>query len=310
MSVARGLRGYIAEIRPIPMALNLSVAVFGACAAAGPFVNWSRMTLVFVNAFLFLYTAHLNDTMFDVIKGEYEEGRVLHAVRLDDTAYLPRLGFGLEVPNAPILPRNHYLCGIIVCSVLGTAITWWIQGLVGWLYFPLAMTGLVLALTYSAGLDKVPALGDMMWELGVIAAMFCGYYSQRGMLDAPAIQIALVLFIALFGIKALDGYYDVPTDAKIHKTTLPVYLYGKGVGLETIRDLAYCCVYTAFLILFRQLPPPFYSGLIVGGIIIVFSHLYYRGRDMKERLGLTIAGIGILVYVIHSILVITGLIAL
>ena len=303
----RVLRGLMAEVRPIPMALNLAVTVFGASLAAGPLINWWLMALVFLNAFLFLYTAHLNDTMFDVIKGEYEEGRVLHAVRTNDTAYLPRLGFGLEVPKAPLLPRNHYLCGIVLCSVFGTLIAWWLSRFVGWLYLPLALIGLTLALTYSAGLDRIPALGDTMWELGVIAALFCGYYSQIGILDPIIMQTGLVLFIALLGVKTLDGWYDVPTDTKIDKMTLPVYLRKRGVGLESIRDLSYVFVYAAFVILLTQLPLPFYPGLIAGGLIIVFSHLQYRKRDMEVRLGLTVAGIGILLFVVASILVMTGL---
>lgn len=301
------VRGFVAEVRPIPMALNLAVTVFGASLAVGPFINWWLMALVFVNAFLFLYTAHLNDTMFDVIKGEYEKGRVLHAVRTNNTAYLPRLGFGLEVPKAPLLPRNDYLCGMVLCSVLGTFIAWWLSSLVGWLYLLLALLGLALALTYSAGLDKVPALGDTMWELGVIAALWCGYYSQKGGLDPIVMQTGVVLFIALLGVKTLDGWYDIPTDTKIDKMTLPVYLHRKGVGLETIRHLAYLLVYVAFVILFSQLPPPFYPGLMAGGLIIVSSHLYYRKKDMEVRLGLTVGGIGILVFVVTSILVMTGI---
>ncbi|MFQ6076363.1 MAG: hypothetical protein ACE5Z5_09570, partial [Candidatus Bathyarchaeia archaeon] len=250
MELGKDIRGFLAEIRPIPMALNLGVVVFGASLGAGPMMNWLLTAMVFVNAFLFLYTAHLNDTMFDVMKGEYERGRVLHAVRTNDTAYLPRLGFGLEVPEAPLLPRNHYLGGIILCSVLGMLIAWWISRLVGWQYLPLALIGLGLALTYSAGLDKVPALGDTMWELGVIAALMCGYYSQRGSLDTFIFQTAMVLFIALLGVKTLDGYYDVPVDTKIDKITLPVYLHKRGLALEIIRDLAYIFVYTAFVILF------------------------------------------------------------
>lgn len=291
------------------MSLMLATTVFGASLAAGSMVNWGLLTIVLMNAFLYLYTAHLNDTMFDVIKGEYERGRKLHAVRLNNTAYLPRLGFGLEVPNAPLLPRNHYLAGIILCSVLGTLIAWWLSGLVGGLYLPLALTGLFLALTYSAGLDKVPALGDTMWEIGVIAALFCGYYSMKSVIDVAIVQTAVVLFIALTGVKVLDSYYDVPTDAKISKMTLPVFLHTKlGVSLESTRDLGYALVYVTLVILFSQLPPPFYPGLIAGGALIVFSHLHYRGRDLTARKGIVVGGIGLLTFIFWAIFVTTGLI--
>ena len=293
----------------MPMALNLGMTIFGASIAAGPTLNWGLMLVVLINAFLFLYTAHLNDTMWDVIKGEYEEERTLHAVRLNDTAYLPRLGFGLEVPGAPLLPRNHYLGGILLCSVLGTLIAWWLAGVVGWLYLPLALTGLALALTYSAGLDKIPAAGDTMWELGVIAALFCGFYSQTGILEPTIKQVAMVLFVALLGIKTLDGWYDVPTDTKIGKITLPVFLNSKlGVPLEPVRDLAYVLLYVTVAILLAQMPPPFYPGLVGGGALVAFSHLYYRGRDMEARRGIVFGAIGILILTSWNILVATGVV--
>jgi len=309
MELGSVLRGFVAEVRPLPMALMLGTTVFGACLAAGPMVNWGLLMMVLVNAFLFLYCAHLNDTMFDIIKGEYEKERKLHAVRLNDTAYLPRLGFGLEVPRAPLLPRAYYLGGVIMCSVLGTVLAWWLSTLVGWQYLPLALIGLGLALTYSAGLDKVPALGDTMWEIGVIAALFCGYYSMKSVIDMAIVQTAVVLFIALTGLKVLDSYYDVPTDAKISKMTLPVFLHTKlGVSLESTRDLGYTLVYVTLAILFSQLPPPFYLGLVAGAALIVFSHLYYRGRDMEARMGIVVGGIGLLIFIFWAIFVTTGLV--
>jgi len=305
-SLGNTVRGFVAEIRPIPMTLCLITVVFGSVLAAGPMVNWNLLSLVFLNAFLYLYTAHLNDTMFDIIKGEYERGRELHAVRVDNAAYLPRLGFGLEVPNAPLLPRNYYLTGILTCSILGTLMGVWISEIVGWFYLPLALIGLTLALTYSAGLDKVPALGDTMWETGVIAALFCGYYAMKGTIDFPIMQIAVGLFIALAGVKVLDGWYDVVTDSKISKMTLPVFLHSKGVGLEPIRDLGYGLVYLTMILLLAQLPPPFYPGIIGGSLIVVFSHLYYRGRDMEKRLGLTVGGFGLLTFIFWAIFTILG----
>jgi 4-hydroxybenzoate polyprenyltransferase len=289
------------------MALMLATTIFGAGLAAGPLINWWLMGMVLVNAFLYLYVAHLNDTMFDVIKGEYEKDRKLHAVRLNDTAYLPRLGFGLEVPGAPILPRNHYLGGILVCSVLGTLIAWWLSTVVGWLYLPLALTGLALALTYSAGLDKVPALGDTMWEIGVIAALFCGYYAMRGVLDAVIIQTAAVLLVALVSVKAIDSWYDTITDDRIDKVTLTVFLYRRGLSLRTIRDIAYVPLYVALVILFTQLQPLFYLGLVVGTILIVFSHVYYRNTDMEKRMGIVIGGIGVLAFIFWAIFAMTGI---
>jgi len=101
------LKGWLAEIRIVPMSLVLATVCLGAHLGAPFAVSWPVLWLVVLNAFLFLYTAHLNDTYWDIRKGEYEKDRVLHAVRLNDEAYLPRWGFGPEIPGAPLLhPRS------------------------------------------------------------------------------------------------------------------------------------------------------------------------------------------------------------
>ncbi|MBO3754979.1 MAG: hypothetical protein FGF53_08935, partial [Candidatus Brockarchaeota archaeon] len=180
MSVAKG---FLAELRILPMSLMLLTCLLGGFFATGPLLNWNIMGLVLLNAFCFLYTAHLNDTYWDIRKGEYEDGRKLHSVRLRENGYLPRWGYGYEIPNAPILPNRHYLAAMTLSAITGVSVMLYISTFLGWLYSALALVGLLLALTYSAGLDKIPALGDIMWEIGVLFALYCGYYSQKHILD-------------------------------------------------------------------------------------------------------------------------------
>jgi len=301
------LRGFLAEIRPLPMCLMLGTVILGAVLAKGPFINTSILTLVLINAFCFLYTAHLNDTFFDVRKGEYEEEREFHAIRIDETYYLPRYGFGLEVPNAPILPAKHYLVGIVISSLLGLLAMISVSLLIGWFYSCLAIIGLFLALSYSAGIDRVPALGDTWWELGVIAALFCGYYSQKLVLDEFIIIAGLFLFIGLVGIKLLDSFYDIPIDDKIDKMTLAVWLYRRGWSLTHIRDLAYAFIYTMLVIFFLALPPPFRLPIATCAIIIASSHIQWRKNDMRVRKGIVFGGLGIIILIYWSILIGIGI---
>jgi len=293
MSIVRGM---LAEIRLIPMSLLLLTTILGGFFAVGPNINWSVMGLVLLNAFLYLYTAHLNDTYFDITR-EYEENRKLHSVRLNSEAYLPRLGFGAEIPNAPLLPRNYYLVGAVVCSILGTLVMIYVSIIVGWMYAVLAVLGLFLALTYSAGLDKTPALGDTMWETGVIAALWCGYYSQKMMLDKTIVMLSIPLYLALVTVKSLDGWYDVLVDDKNNKMTLPVFLYRKGLSLTAIRDLSYIPLYVALIILYLQLQPIFYPWLTGFTVLTAISHLKWRKTDMEERKGIVLLGIAIVVFI-------------
>ena len=308
MQLGKVLRGFIAEVRFLPMVLMLLTVLLGGFFAVGPFLNWRVMGLVLVNAFCFLYVAHLNDTYFDLQKGEYEEGRRLHTVRLDDTAYLPRWGFGPEIPNAPILPKSHYLVGMILFSAIGLSIMVYISTLLGWLYPALAVVGLFLALTYSAGLDRVPAVGDTMWEVGVLFALFCGYYSQALKIDLFIIQTATPLFLCLVSIKAMDSLPDIPCDLRQNppKMTFPAYLYTKGFSLSRIRHITFIPMYAGLLLLLTQAPPPFIPGIIITLVSIALNHVVLR-KDVAGRWTIVAGGFSILFFILYALLTIAGI---
>jgi len=302
-------KGFLAEIRPLPMSLMLLTALLGGFFAVGPFLNWNVMAWVLLNAFCFLYTAHCNDTYFDLRKGEYESGRKLHAVRLNDKAYLPRWGFGYEIPNAPILPNKHYLAAMAFFSILGLSIMLYLSTVLGWFYFALAVVGLFLALTYSAGIDKIPALGDVFWEIGVLFALFCGYYSQALKIDQFIIMTAIPLFLCLISIKAMDSLPDTVVDDKINKRTLTVFLYRKGVSLSRIRDISFIPMYAGFLLLWSQAPPPFAPGIIITLGLIVLNHIGLR-RDIAGRWTIVAGGLSILFFICYALLTVAGLLSL
>jgi len=136
--VAAGLtgevKGFLAEVRPVPMALVLATVAFGSYLAAGPAADLWILSLVLANAFLFLYAAHLNDTFFDLRRGEYGPGRRLHYEGVSRDEYLPRYGFGPEVAGAPLLPPSHYLAALAAVSAAGSCIAVYVASAVGWLY--------------------------------------------------------------------------------------------------------------------------------------------------------------------------------
>jgi 1,4-dihydroxy-2-naphthoate octaprenyltransferase len=302
------VKGFLAEVRPLPMSLLILTTLLGGLFARGASIDWGIMGLVLLNAFCFLYVAHLNDTFWDLRKGEYEEGRKLHSVRLEDDYYLPRWGFGYEVPNAPILPREHYAVGMLAFSALGLLIMSYLSNLLGWAYSALAIGGLALALTYSAGLDKVPALGDVMWEFGVLLAMWCGYYSQVLRVDELIISTSVPLFISLIGVKALDSLPDTLVDHRNNKVTLTVFLYRKGLSLRAIRHICYLPLYVAFVILFFGLPPSMKLGALA--CIVAFLVQEFALRDDDGRKSIVVAGFTILAFVVVALLVIAGLLHL
>jgi len=304
MSVARG---FLAEVRILPMSLMLLTCLLGGFFAAGSLINWDVMGLVLLNAFCFLYTAHLNDTYWDICKGEYENGRKLHSVRFRENGYLPRWGYGYEIPNAPILPKRYYLVAMGFFVILGVSVMLYISTLLDWFYSALALVGLLLALTYSAGLDKIPALGDTMWEVGVLFALYCGYYSQKHTLDLFIIQLSIPLLLALISVKALDSLPDTLVDNRVNKQTLTVFLYRKGLSLSTIRHVCYAPAYAAFLILLSQSlqTPKLALGAATTIGFIAASHAM---RDPQGRRSIVAVSLSILFFIVWALLCINGFI--
>ena len=301
------VKGFLAEVRILPMSLMLLTCLLGGFFAVGPNVDWNIMGLVLLNAFCFLYTAHLNDTYWDIRKGEYENGRKLHSVRFRENGYLPRWGYGYEIPNAPILPKGYYLAAMVFFVIVGVSVMLCISALIGWFYSAIALVGLLLALTYSAGLDKVPALGDTMWEVGVLFALYCGYYSQKLALDAFIIQLSIPLLLALISVKALDSLPDTFVDNRVNKQTLTVFLYRRGWSPSSIRHVCYVPAYAAFLLLlFQSLQMPrlaLGAALTVG--LIASSHAM---RDPDGRKSIVAVSLSILFFIVWALLYISGFI--
>ena len=306
MDIKSDFKGFLAEVRILPMLLMLTTTLLGGFFAVGPFLNWNVMALVLVNAFCFLYTAHLSDTFWDLRKGEYEKERKLHTVRLNDKAYLPRWGFGYEIPNAPILPKSHYLLGMALFSAIGVSIMLYISTLLDWRYSALAIIGLFLALTYSAGVDRIPALGDTWWEIGVLFALWCGYYSMKLTIDLFIIQTAMPLFLCLVSVKAQDSLPDTVVDNRINKQTLTVFLYRKGVSLSKIRHITFIPLYAGFLLLLSQAPPPLVPGVIITLVSIILNHVGLR-KDLAGRWTIVATGCSILFFICYALLIISGL---
>lgn len=303
MGIADTVKGYLAEVRVLPMTLMLLTVLLGGLFAKGSAIDWGLMGLVLLNAFCYLYVAHLNDTFFDLRRGEYGENRKLHNVREREDDYLARWGFGAEIPNAPILSQKHYLYAMVVVSAIGLITMLYISTIVGWIYSAVAIVGLFLALTYSAGIDRIPALGDTWWEIGVLFALYAGYCSQTGYVDSKIVMLSIPLFVVLIGIKAMDSLPDTIVDDRNNKVTLTVFLYRRGWSLSRIRHLAFLPVYAGFILLFLMAPPMIRYAVAIVLALIAAVHVGMRA-DVECRRSIVAAGFTIVFFIVWSIVAI------
>lgn len=300
------VRGFLAEIRPIPMTLLLLTVTLGGVFAKGLNVDWGNLALVLANAFCFLYVAHLWDTYNDYYRKNEYRTRKYHVEKITDKSeYLPRWGFGAEIKNAPILPAKTYLVATVITSAIGLTILFYLSLKIGIIYGVAAIGGLILALLYSTGGDEIPILGDTTWEIGVVLALWCGYISQKGYIDTTIMIMSIPLFLALVSAKALDSLPDTLVDNRRNKRTLTVLLYRRGLSLKTIRHLSFIPLYTALVIMFMLVPPNMKPVVILTAIAFLLIQIGLANDDGRKTI--VAAGFILMGFITASILGVAGI---
>jgi len=276
------IKGYLLEIRTPVMFVALLTAILGASAATMGFLpmNYATVTLHTVNVFTILYMSHLVDTLNDRFKrNEYGHG------------YETRFGDSGKEP----MTSSHLIGGIVVCMIVGIGITIWLTLQTDLLYAGIATFGIILALAYGYGLDKVFILGDLAWELGVIFSMWGGFLVQAGSLETPIMIMALMIIPALTGFKIVDALPDIKPDKYAGKNTIPV-----NFGFNRAKILAYILIAISILLMGHacvtgMLPPPMIYTILLFGALSGIS------ATVDPRKGVYILVISFILLMLHGI---------
>jgi 4-hydroxybenzoate polyprenyltransferase len=203
-------RGILLEVRPLPMAAALLVALLGALWAGArgapppPALPW-----VLAAVFFGLITAHLMDSYVDVVKrGDRTPGDLPLLFR-DSTGVLrdPEYGVGIVAAGAAsascIVPVALF-AGPLPATLLGAA--------------------LALSLVYAPLLDKTMAGVSFGYPLGACAVLLAAFLSAGGSVDLPLLWLAGGLFTSLVGIKLRADVIDIAGDRAIGKRTVAAAL--------------------------------------------------------------------------------------
>lgn len=277
------IKGYILEIRTPAMLVALLTAILGSSAAtmAGLFpMNYTTVILHVFNVFTILYMSHLVDTLNDKFnRHEYGHG------------YETRFGDAGKQP----LTKRHFEVGAIISLIIGIGLTIYLTQQTGLLYMGIAAFGIVLALAYGSGLDKIFLLGDFAWELGVVFSLWGGFYVQAGSLETPIILMALMVLPALTGFKIVDALPDIEPDNHAGKNTIPVKL-----GFGKANTLAYILIAASIILLGQacnslMLPPPMMNSILLFGALSGIS------ATLNPRRGVYVLLIGFILLMLHGI---------
>lgn len=279
-------KALLIEIRPIPMAMAILAALFGAVLGYAYGVKYSNIIIHVANVAVILYTAHLVDTYNDMKnRSEYQRG------------YKRRILLDSHDPSKVInLNPRHYLYAMACTYPVALILTAILMNETGSTYGLLALTGLVLSAAYGCGLDRLFLLGDIAWEAGVILAFMGGFYVIAQTITPQILVMVILLMPILFGAKILDSEPDIDVDreATPRKNSIPVKL-----GLKNSHRLAYAAIIFPVIILFLLVPA--INPTLIYPLLIALALVFASYRYPAEK-GVYYVAAGICLFLVWAIL--------
>lgn len=282
-------KALLIELRPIPMAMAILAALFGAVLGYAAYgVKYSNIIIHVANVAVILYTSHLVDTYNDLKnRAEYQRG------------YKRRFLLDSHDPSKVInLNPRHYLYAMACTYPVAIVLSGILMHETGLAYGLLALTGLVLSAAYGCGLDRVLLIGDIAWEFGVILAFVGGFYVVTQTITPQLLVMVLLLMPILFGAKILDAYPDREIDltSKPPKVSIPVKL-----GSKNSKRLAYALIIVPcffLLLLVGALHPLLPWSILIALGLVAFSYKY---DPLK---GIYLVALAIIQFLVTAIIVI------
>lgn len=270
-------KALLIELRPLPVILAILAALFGGALGFKIYgAKYPNLLIHVANVVVILYSAHLIDTYNDVKRGEYQRG------------YKPRFLLDYHDPKKVInLNPRHYMYAMLCTYLVALILSGILLVETGIPYALLAISGLLLSMSYGFGLDRVFIIGDLAWESGVVLAFIGGFYVTAGTLTPEIVVMTLILLPILLGAKILDAHPDLEVDLKSKppKKSIPVKL-----GSKNSKRLAYILILIPAMILFLLAPMINISlifSLIIAISLVLFSYRY----DPIKGIYLVAAGI-------------------
>lgn len=249
-------RAYLLEVRPLPMAAALLIALLGVLWAGRPL--WppaAFLPLVVAAVFFGLMTAHFMDSYVDVVlRGDRTPG---------DYPLLFRDSTGL-------LTDKEYRSAVLGFALASATTILLVVRLIG--PFPALplLLALVLAIAYAPRLDRTFAGVTFGYPAGACAVMLGAFLAAGGGIDLRFLWLTGALFTALVGIKVRADVVDIDDDRRIGKHTVAA-LAGKraaengGYALAVVGLLMAAASPFLFAVPFAFALPPLFAAAAFGG---------------------------------------------
>ncbi|PHR84641.1 MAG: prenyltransferase [Colwellia sp.] len=200
-------------MRPSFLVLTLVCVFLGFCTsfATGAAIDSMLFTLVFIGAM----SAHISVNMLN----EYHDFKS----GLDfKTKKTPFSGGSGALPNNPKIANLVLLFGLLTLFIT-IAIGIYFMTIVGTAILPIGLVGLVIIVTYTQWLNRMPLLCLIAPGLGFGLLMVIGTHVVLTLEYSSFVWlISLIPFFLINNLLLLNQYPDMQADASVGRNTLPL----------------------------------------------------------------------------------------
>jgi 1,4-dihydroxy-2-naphthoate octaprenyltransferase len=279
------------------MYLDIGCVTLGAAAAA--YTHGDINVLHAILAFIGGAAAHISVNSLN----EYLDFRSGLDLTTDKTPFSGGTGTLPQRPDLAPVALGIAMGGLSLTVLIG--LYFWL--VTGWPIVPLGLLGLLLILTYTTWITRLPALTLVNTGTGFGLLMVTGtYYVLARTFSWTALFAALPPFFLGNNLQLLNQFPDVEVDRAAGRRNLPILL-GRRAG-SILFGLNALLTYTSLLagVWLGHLPPPALLGLLALPVGVAAVRGVYLYADNLPKL-VPFMGLNVLLNIVTPLLMAVGL---
>jgi 1,4-dihydroxy-2-naphthoate polyprenyltransferase len=279
------------------MYLDVGCVTLGAAAAM--FTHGRINLLYLLLAFVGGTAAHISVNALN----EYLDFRSGLDLTTNKTPFSGGTGTLPQRPELAPVALGIAVGGLSITVLIGLYF-WMVRG---WPILPIGLLGLLLIVTYTTWITRLPALTLINTGMGFGLLMVTGtYYVLTGAFSPTVLFAALPPFFLGNNLQLLNQFPDVEVDKAAGRRNLPILL-GRRAG-SILFGFNVTATYVALVtgVLLGHLPPPALLGLLALPLGVAAVRGVYRHADDVPRL-VPFMGFNVLLNIVTPILMAAGL---
>jgi 1,4-dihydroxy-2-naphthoate octaprenyltransferase len=224
-------------MRPSFLLLTLACVFLGFCTSFATGATIDNVLLAFI--FMGAMSAHISVNMLN----EYHDFNSGLDFKTKKTAFSGGSG---ALPNNPEIANLVLLFGLLALFITVATGIYFIT-IIGTLILPIGLLGLVIIVTYTQWLNRMPLLCLIAPGLGFGLLMVVGTHIVLTVeYSLLVLQVSLIPFFLINNLLLLNQYPDMQADASVGRNTFPVAF---GIKLSnTVYALFMLATYSLILL--------------------------------------------------------------